>query len=71
MISGRSADVGESSIEEALVCALQRLGFKKEQNKILRAFVSGRHVFVALPTGYVLHSNCVLCLMVSERRQDQ
>ena len=55
MVRGRSADVGESSMEEALVCALRRLGFdtlRKEQDKVIRAFVSGRDVFAALPIGY-------------------
>ena len=42
-------------MEEALVCALRRLGFeklRKEQDRVVRAFVAGRDVFAALPTGY-------------------
>ena len=43
------------TIDEAFEFALDRLGYKKlkqEQEKVLRAFVSGKDVFAALPTGY-------------------
>ena len=41
------------TIDEAFGFALDRLGYKKlKQEKVLRAFVSGNDVFVALPTGY-------------------
>ena len=52
---GFNADVSKSRMEEALVCTLQRLGFeklRKEQDRVVRAFVGGRDVFAALPTGY-------------------
>ena len=32
--------------------ALAQLGYQKLQAKVLNAFVGGRDVFVALPTGY-------------------
>ena len=45
----------KATMEEAFVFALDRSGYEKlreEQEKILRAFVGGRDVFAALPTGY-------------------
>ena len=45
----------KATIEEAFVFALDSLGYEKvreEQKKVLRAFVGGRDVFTALPTGY-------------------
>lgn len=42
-------------VQEALVCALQRVCFeklRKELDRVVRAFVGGRDVFAALPTGY-------------------
>lgn len=42
-------------MEEAFTLALKKLGYKKlrkEQEKVLRAFVSGKDVFAALPFGY-------------------
>ena len=50
------AEVNDSgSVKDAFDFALDKLGYKKlrlEQDKVLRAFVSGRDVFAALPTGY-------------------
>ena len=43
------------SVKDAFDFALGKLGYEKlrpEQDKVLRAFVSGRDVFAALPTGY-------------------
>ena len=45
----------KATMEEAFVFALDRLGYEKlreEQEKVFRAFVSGRDVFAVLPTGY-------------------
>ena len=45
----------KATMEEGFVFALDRLGYEKlreEQEKVLRAFVGGRDVFAALPTGY-------------------
>ena len=39
-------------MEEALVCVLGFETLWKEQDRVLRAFVAGRVVFSALPTGY-------------------
>ena len=45
----------KATMEEAFVFALDSLGYEKvreEQEKVLRAFVGGRDIFAALPTGY-------------------
>ena len=49
------AEASSASVDEALAFALGKLGYEElrpEQDKVLRAFVSGRDVFAALPTGY-------------------
>ena len=54
-MSAINADIGKSAMEEALVSALHRLGFdtlRKEQDRVVKAFISGQDVFAALPTGY-------------------
>ena len=67
-MSAINADIGKSAMEEALVSALHRLGFdtpRKEQDRVVKAFISGQDVFAALPTGYgsLCASRC--CLMCS------
>ena len=45
----------KATMEEAFVFALDSLRYEKvkeDQEKVLRAFVCGRDVFAALPTGY-------------------
>ena len=54
-MSAINAEIGKSAMEEALVSALHRLGFhtlRKEQDRIVKAFISGQDVFAVLPTGY-------------------
>ena len=44
-----------ASIDELITKAAESLGYaglKPEQKLVLKAFVGGRDVFVALPTGY-------------------
>ena len=50
--------------KEAAISAARRLGyrnFKHEQMKVVLGFLSGRDVFVSLPTGYG-KSLCYACL---------
>ena len=45
----------ENVMEQAIVFALAQLGYqklRKEQAKVLNAFVGSRDIFAALPTGY-------------------
>ena len=52
--------------DRALVLSAARLGipsFKEEQEKAISSFISGRDVFVSLPTGYG-KSACFGCLPV-------
>ena len=70
-MSAINADIGKSA-EEALVSALHRLGFdtlRKEQDRVVKAFISGQDVFAALPTGYG-KSLCFALLPYVFDRQD-
>ena len=46
MVSGRNADVGESSMAKRVEM------LQKEHDRVLRALAAGRGMFSALPTGY-------------------
>ena len=54
-MSAINADIGKSAMEEALVSALHKLRFdtlRKEQDRVVKAFISGQDVFAGLTTGY-------------------
>ena len=56
----------KQSVESALFFAAQKLeipSFKPEQERVIKAFMSGRDVFVSLPTGFG-KSACYGCLPV-------
>ena len=55
-----------TTLDSALVFAAQKLNipsFKTEQERVVRVFMSGRDVFVSLPTGFG-KSACYVCLTI-------
>ena len=77
-MSAINADIGKSAMEEALVSALHRLGFdtlRKEQDRVVKAFISGQDVFAIIHAMgwqrslWERHRKILTPLLVSQGRQ--